>query len=496
MDLLWGIRIPRVKVCPDHVAPFTAFCDAYFEMDTVTDPDHPKHSSIGLWHGSRGLSGKSFMLSALGLAKSTFRGTSTNLLGGSFAQSKNIKDHMENMRYYRNAPEYSIDAWGSSEVKLTNGAKIIPLTASQKTVRGPHPPFLLLDEIDEMELKILDAALGQPMEQENWTGDLLLPYTVLCSTWQNPDGTFTEIMGRAIAEGWAIYPWCYRESQIKILPDGSTDGWLTQRQIDEKKKSISAEMWRTEYELGEPAIGNRAFDVDCVEATFSLPFEPIRQKVETDYEEYVFEEPEAEGEYVGSADWGQAQDKTVIGVFRTDVSPRRLVKYIRVNRRPYPMMIGLYNDCLNEYQIRSGRAIHDGTGLGNVVSDYVDTRAWGFQMTGVQRTNMLSEYVNAVEKVAYAFPRIPSLYKEHKFCRVGDLYSGSTKDYHLPDSVCMAALAHKAAGSVITVAKPQAVEKGRTDATTWVGEDLHDRPRRVGDVDELREESEGFSLTV
>ena len=51
----------------------------------------------------------------------------------------------------------------------------MPLTASQKSVRGPHPPSLLLDEIDEMDLEIFDAALGQPMPQENWQGDIIRP---------------------------------------------------------------------------------------------------------------------------------------------------------------------------------------------------------------------------------------------------------------------------------------------------------------------------------
>ena len=67
IQAMWGVRIPRVQVCPDHVAPFTAFADAYFGRNSI-EPDSPV-DSISLWHGSRGLSGKSFMLSILGLTK-------------------------------------------------------------------------------------------------------------------------------------------------------------------------------------------------------------------------------------------------------------------------------------------------------------------------------------------------------------------------------------------------------------------------------------------
>src|SRR6266702_480241 len=192
---LWGVTIPRQKVCLDHVAPFTAFADAYFGRNSI-NPDSPIRD-IALWHGSRGLSGKSFMLAILGLTKAVLLGNDVNLLGGSFEQSKNIHLHMRNAWDWDNAPTFMVKKDGATEVILTNKATIHPLTASQKTVRGPHPPFLLLDEIDEMELAILDAALGQPFPQKNYLGEIVKPYAVMCSTWQNPMGTFTEVKRRA-----------------------------------------------------------------------------------------------------------------------------------------------------------------------------------------------------------------------------------------------------------------------------------------------------------
>ena len=52
---LWGMTIPRHKVCSDHDAPFDAFAAAYFN----------RMPSI-LMHGSRGLSGKSQLMSDAG----------------------------------------------------------------------------------------------------------------------------------------------------------------------------------------------------------------------------------------------------------------------------------------------------------------------------------------------------------------------------------------------------------------------------------------------
>ena len=440
VKVLWGVTIPRNSVCPGHIAPFQAFADAYFNRD----------GSISLWHGSRGLSGKSFMLSILGITKAFLLGADTNMLGGSLAQSTNIHEHMRAALDHRNAPRYMIEQEGNFLIKLTNNARIRPLTASQKTVRGPHPPFLILDEIDEMDEDILNAALGQPMPQKNYLGEILKPYTVLCSTWQNSDGTFEHKLRDFQEKGLPVKTWCYRESANPI------DGWLTQETIDNKKREIPKEMWRVEYELGEPSIGNRAFDTESVESMFSLPLEPIRQDVKERFEEYTFADYVKGGIYIVAADWAKEQDFTVITVMRVDRQPHELVYYLRVNRRPYPMMIDWFNKAIDAYH---AEAIHDATGLGNVVNDYIDIRARKFIMTGEKRSNMLTEYVGAVERGYFKIPKIPSLFTAHKFCRTGDLYSGSTKDYHLPDEVCSMALAwnaskkHSGYGDPITISK-------------------------------------------
>jgi len=283
-----------------------------------------------------------------------------------------------------------------------------------------------------MDQDILDAALGQPMPQTNYLGEIIKPYTVLCSTHQNADGTVTEMKKRWAEKGQEVKLWCFEESASDI------DGWLTQEDISRKKSEIPIAMWNTEYLLNEPSIGNRAFDTAAVEEAFSLPLEPLEQQHKENLEEYTFEQPQKSGIYVVAADWAKEKDKTVICVVRLDTMPHSLVYYMRVNRRPYPMMIKWFNDAIEKYH---AEAIHDATGLGNVVNDYIDTRARKFIMTGEKRSNMLTEFVGAIERGYFRFPDITSAHLEMKYCRTGDLYSGATKDYHLPDTVCTFALA-------------------------------------------------------
>lgn len=435
VQALWDHRIPRHKVCPDHDAPFDAFATSYFNREPQI-----------LIHGSRGLSGKSRLLSILGLTIAAVKGSDVNILGGSLNQSQNIHDTMRDAWESKNAPKYLVKDEGASLIRLRNKAKIRPLTASQKTVRGPHPPTLLLDEIDEMDQAIFDAAKGQPMPQENWMGEIIPAHTAMSSTWQYPDKTFASEYARFKEEGLPIFTWCYKDTSNPV------DGWLDPAFVEQKRREIPAEMWRVEYELGEPSIGNRAFDAEAVERMFSLPM-PTKDetvKVAKDFEQYRFEDYRIDSDYVIAADWAKEMDFTVITVWNVTHLPMRMVYYVRMRRQPYPVMIKYFNELMRKYQ---AHGIHDATGLGNVVADYLDSRARGFLMTGAQRDNMLSEYVNAVENDKVRAPQINSMYTAHKYCSVEMMYSRG-KEFHLPDEVCSGALAWKAVSGRAFAAAP------------------------------------------
>lgn len=235
--LAWGVNIPDKQVCPHHTTPWRAFADAYFARYPVT-----------VWHGSRGFAGKSFTLAALGLTEAVALKADVNILGGSGAQSKRVLEHETNLWHYKNAPRNLLSADASSITRLTTGAKIEALMASQASVRGPHPQRLLLDEIDEMELSILEAAQGQPMSKNG-----IPAQTVMSSTRQYRNGTMQTILERAKEKGWKVYEWCYRETM-------EPHGWLTQAEIDGKRSEVTDKMWETEYENQEPSSESRIFD--------------------------------------------------------------------------------------------------------------------------------------------------------------------------------------------------------------------------------------------
>ena len=507
-DELWwviktffGVELPRVKVCEDHVSPFDAVAHAYFG----------KAPNYAVWYASRG-SGKSLALAVLGLTKSFVLDVDVTILGGSMTQSKNVAEHMAKLMAAPNAPLHAMEKRTATELRLHTQRTIRPLPASQTTVRGPHPPLQLLDEVDEMEMDIYDASMGQAMEQDNHWGATVSEYIVASSTWQNPEGTFTEVIDRARRNGMPVFTWCWREL---LKTEKNPTGWMSERFIEQKRKTVSAQMWKTEYELNEPSGASRAFDLDALE-TYFVPYPKALRHVDKGDEEqhWVWEEPTVFGTYVAGADWAKEQDLTVIVILRVDVKPYRLVKMTVINRRPYPVMIGMFNRDKERYHCAG--ATHDKTGLGNVVDDYVEftDTVEGFNMVGRPRTQMLLDYISSVEHGDYELPsgvvageltqdgkevvdeQLAYLKRSHRGTTVADIYAPGKWDSHLPDRVSAMALAHRA---VTRLALPATESVGvpKSDVVRAVDRPFHTQPdegtRSEGGVTIVEERYESSS---
>ena len=415
----FGVRIPQVRCCTGHRTPAEAFCDSYFARTPVT-----------VWNASRAFGGKTYLLSLLALTESVTLETSVTVLGGSGQQSVRVLDAMRAHWAAPHAPRHLLDGLPElHKTRLLWGNTITALTASQTAVRGAHPARLRIDEADEMRLSILEAAQGQPMDQKG-----VRAQTVIASTHQHPDGTMTAVLRRAAEQGWPVYEWCWKET---LEPHG----WLSSAQVQRKRSEITAQMWRTEFDLQEPTAEGRAIDPDAVEWTFNASLGDSNAAVLEHGWEVVHDGPGKQprpGRYAHGADWAQAVDFTVVVTLKCDVTPLQLVAAVRTHRRPWPVMIDLLNSAAERYP---GPVAHDATGGGSVVAEYVTAReVIDFQMTGRQRRDLFISYIAALERHELKMPRLEPFYREHKYCSVDALFGNA----HPPDTVVACALAYHA----------------------------------------------------
>lgn len=441
-----GIRLPRVAVCEHHVAPFTAFANAYFARDARC-----------VWKASRGFGGKTVMLAALSLTEAITLGAGVTLLGGSGEQSQRVHAYMAGedtnlpatFWEHPHAPRRLLRVLNVKNQRLTNGGWVRALMASSTSVRGPHPQRLRGDEIDEMDAEIWDAAQGQPMEARG-----IREQVVGSSTHQHADGTMTRELQHAHERGWPVYEWCYRETMAE-------GGFISEAQVERKRATVTVQMWDTEYEGQEPNPEERAITTAAVDAMFQRERGVYAGRAET--QALIFEKPVWEldpdwasaddetraemryamrAHYAAGADWGKKRDHTVAWVMRCDVEPMRVVAYMNMVRLPYPQMFAAFNALLARYEADSA---HDATGLGTVADDYVDDSTEAVSLVGARRANIFSEAVVGIESGQVVSPFIEYAYGEFKYCSNGDLYESSSSKYHPPDSFVGFALTYRAA---------------------------------------------------
>jgi hypothetical protein len=419
---LWGIRIPRQAVCKGHVAPFTALADAYFAR-------YP----WSVWKASRGLGGKSRTLAALSLTEATLLGIEVTLLGGSSAQSLNVHEATKDAWAWHASPRGLLERpptrWGT---ELKNEGHLRTLTASTTSVRGPHPPRLRCDEIDEMDQWILDSAMGQPMEQMNYLGYRVPTQTVLSSTHQYPDKTMAEMLKRAMKQGMPIYEWCYKESSNPV------DGWLTPEAIERARSTVSEHMWQTEYDLQEPSFDGRAIDSASVERCFDASMG------EFDGDKMVYMDYVPTRHYLTAVDWAKHRDQTIIATFDTTEHPWTCVAWQKVNKLPWPNLVA---KAVGQWRQYGDRFVHDRTGVGEFAHDEIRAQVTSTEFAkvigvvmggGRERDALYNDYIAAIEHDDVRYPRINWAYKEHLYVTPDALF---TSKEHAPDSVVVGALA-------------------------------------------------------
>jgi hypothetical protein len=391
------------------------------------------------------------MLAALSLCEAELR-AKVNLLGGSGEQAERVLNYIygeevENvMLRAPNAPIYLI-AGGyergtlKRKTDFVHSGYIRALMASTRSVRGPHPERLRLDEIDEMELTIFDAAMGQTMALRD-----IPAQTVASSTWHNANGTMTEILKRAKEEGWPIFRWCYRENLV------SNGGWLPDDQVDIKREQVTRAMFNIEYDLQEPNPGDRAIDSEAVREMFRPELGEFKGDLN---EKCKIEGPERGAIYLNGTDWAKRQDWTICLTYKElrpyndpseddEFEPMlRLVNFERTGRSRWPVLVGRMEQRLRSYGENSEiYSAHDETGIGDVISDYMseDLASEGIWLSGRLRATILSDYITAVEHGYIECPDIDWMRTEHELASSDDVYS-TAEGHHLPDTIAAAALA-------------------------------------------------------
>ena len=188
-----GITIARQAVCCGHQAPFDPMADQFLDR-------HNHRNTLVL--GSRG-SGKSFGAAINLHLDCRFNvGHKARILGGSKDQSRQIYEalsgHIQDGHGTLGGDGESIVSLLKESAEYRNGSEVAILAASATSVRGPHVPTLCLDEVDEIDPEIRQAAIGMKLGKQAKSQVISLAGVVRqTSTWHKPSGPMAKLIEQA-----------------------------------------------------------------------------------------------------------------------------------------------------------------------------------------------------------------------------------------------------------------------------------------------------------
>lgn len=199
MAALYGVQVATVRVCRGHTAPVDFLADWVYRRPPVS-----------VVHGPRG-GGKSFLAGLAthldGLCRPLH---GTRVLGGSLSQSEQIYNAL---RAFDRASPGTLSSFTKTRAVYTTGAEVSILAASPTSVRGPHVATLRLDEVDEIDPEIREAAAGMCMAQHGVSASI-----AMTSTWHNVAGPMGELKQRADAGELPWHSFCAFEVLERCSP--------------------------------------------------------------------------------------------------------------------------------------------------------------------------------------------------------------------------------------------------------------------------------------
>jgi len=281
------MRIPDKRICPEHRAPFSFVADVF--LGRVVD--------AVVWSCRSG--GKSFNAALLTFLDSHFRTKcDTRVLAGSFYQGKQVYDATLDFWDEPGWRQFLASQPTRSETLLRNGSGYEVLTASQKSVRGPHPQRLKMDEIDELARDLFEAAMSQPQTRRGIPASV-----IMTSTMHRIYGLMQEVIDNRHKMGLKLYKWCFLEviERCNDACDNIQDprsichgrqcnlweecqgkahdavGYYSVEDVRKKKAQLPRDTWEAEWLVRRPTARDMVYDPEDLEAATSqeIPYDLV-----------------------------------------------------------------------------------------------------------------------------------------------------------------------------------------------------------------------------
>lgn len=368
------------------------------------------------------------------------------ILGGSQTQSRKVFEYISQaggrtQGMFWNAPN-APKALQDKKSELLESSRIVTgglikcLPASPTSVYGQRPSRLRVDEADVCDLELINGAIPCAHPIGNIREQILIS-----STHYDSGGTLSAFIDRAEKANKAagkvvmpVYQFCYKD----VLAENK--GYLTVDQMARMKSMVSPEVWRRQFENGEPAAENTVFNLSDIEWMMDpelgvydgAPGQECSIWLKSEEHPEGMPENTVDSFYTG-ADWGVKLDWTVFSVWGSNANPDGvdyLVYWYRPQRElGLKGMVEKYDQILCDYP---GPAAHDATGMSQIVSEIVQNQSTPINFSNKKLVEtLMNKFISCVQQRKLKMPKIKFLENELKYLTYEQAYGNR----HLPDSM-------------------------------------------------------------
>lgn len=311
--------------------------------------------------------------------------------------------------------------WNQSETKNENGSRIVSLAASREAGRSFSPTHFVFDEaaFTQYDEDIWQAASSGLSKTDG--------RATVISTPKGRANLFYRFFENSKHNGFTAfnYGWWdvpdynpFYDQMIAASGAHEKKKWIEKgkegRWYKKNRPTKTSLQWRQEFEGAFDANVGTVFSTRSLEGVFVRNY--LKEKDDpTGVITEWWTKPKVEGHlYATGTDLGRKNDPTVQVTFDTSVKPAEMVEYIYIepDSSSWETIGSTVRKRLEFWE--SDEAEHDGTGVGDTLSEELYGLSEPFFFTKTNKQNMIEREQHAFDYRQVKMPKIERLYREHQ----------------------------------------------------------------------------------
>lgn len=308
-----------------------------------------------------------------------------------------------------------------SETKNDKGSRIVSLAASKEAGRSFSPTHFVFDET---AFTVYDEDIWQSASSGLAKTD---GRATLISTPKGRANLFYRIFSEAKKKGFTAFDYKWwdvpdynpfydqmmaaetKAEKAKLIEQAKTGKWY-----QKNRPSKTSLQWRQEFEGAFDANVGTVFSTRSLEGVFVRNYLTLKEDERGIFDIWWTKDRVAGHQYATGTDLGRKNDPTIQVTYDITTRPAEMVEFIRIDpdTASWQTIERSIKERLEFWE--SDEAEHDGTGIGDTVSEALYGLSEPVSFTKTTKQNIVERMQHAFDFRMVKMPKIEELFTEHQ----------------------------------------------------------------------------------